>query len=95
MYSLNEEIEKRMRSNSWSKEIAEKVIFGRARRAKRNLTLSGSLFAVFFLFFVIGFNFTKTKSEETSWNNYIMSRVIESTNTAVPEDIVKFISYSF
>lgn len=95
MYNLNKEIEKRMRSNSWSKEIAEKVISGRARRTRRNLTLTGSLFMVFFLFFVVGFNFYQIKSEGASWDNYIISTVIESTNTTIPQDVEEFITYSF
>jgi hypothetical protein len=95
MYNLNDEINKRMQQKSWSEEIARKVISEKTRRTKRKLTFTGSLFIIFFVFFVIGFNISQTRSGGTSWDNYIMSAVIESTNTAIPQDLEEFISYSF
>ncbi len=95
MYNLNDEINKRMQQKSWSEDIARKVVWEKSRRAKRKLTLTGSLFMVFFLFFVIGFNVSRIRSEGASWDSYIMSAVTESINTEIPQDVVEFISYSF
>jgi hypothetical protein len=95
MYNLNDEINKRMQQKSWSEEIARKVISEKYRRTKRKLTFTGSLFIVFFVFFVVGIKVSRTRTEGTSWDNYIMSSVIESTNTAIPQDLEEFISYSF
>jgi hypothetical protein len=95
MYNLNDEINKRMQQKSWSEEMARKVISEKSRRTKRKLTLTGSLFIVFFLSFVVGINASRIRSEEASWDNYIMSAVTESTNTEIPQDVVEFISYSF
>ena len=95
MYNLDDEINKRMQQKSWSEEIARKVISEKTRRTKRKMAVTGSLFIVFFMSFVIGFNASKTKSGGTSWNDYLMSTVIESTNTAIPQDLEEFISCSF
>lgn len=95
MYNLNDEINKRMQQKSWSEEIARKVISEKTRKTKRKLTFTGSLFVVFFVFFVIGFNISQTRSEEASWDDYIMSAVTESINTTIPQDLEEFISYSF
>jgi hypothetical protein len=95
MYNLNDEINKRMQQKSWSEEVARKVISEKTRRTKRKMTVTGSLFIVFFMSFVIGFNISKSKSEGSSWNDYLMSTVIESTNNEIPQDLEEFISYSF
>jgi len=95
MYSLNEEIEKRIQSNYWSQEIAEKVISEKSRRTKRKLTVTGSLFIGLFMFIVIGLNVYQTKPESASWSENFMSAIIESINIAIPEDVDEFISYSF
>ncbi len=96
MPSINEEIEKRMQSGFWSEEIAGRVISERFRRRKRNLAVTGSLIVVFFLFFVIGFDFSGTGSESPSWNETLISSVAETVYPQViPQDVDEFISYSF
>ncbi len=96
MHSLNKEIEKRIQSSFWSEEIAGKVIFERSRRKKRNLAVTGSLFIVFLLSFVIGFDFSKTEPASPDWNETFISSVTETIYPSViPENVDEFISYSF
>ena len=96
MYKLESEINKREKNNSWSQEIAAKVISERSRRRKTKITVTGSLFTVFFLFFFIGFNFIKTGPSSPSWSESIIASVDEVMYPeAIPQDIDEFISYSF
>jgi hypothetical protein len=96
MHNLNEEVEKRIQSSFWSEEIAGKIISERLRRKKRNLAVTGSLIVVFFLFFVVGFNVSRTEPAGASWNETLISTVTESINPyIIPEDVDEFISYSF
>ncbi|MEO0293439.1 MAG: hypothetical protein ABIN61_04350 [candidate division WOR-3 bacterium] len=95
MYKLDEEIEKRLKSNSWSKEIAGGVLSLIAKRRKKKIAFTGSLFLWFFLFFVIGLNISKERIRKESFGNFI-STVTESIYPdLIPEDIEEFISYSF
>ena len=96
MYKLENEINKREKNNSWSQEIASKVISERARRRKTKITVTGSLFMVFFMFFVIGFNFIKTETSGSSWSDEFIASVDEVMYPElIPLDIEEFISYSF
>ena len=96
MYKLESEINKREKNNSWSQEIAEKVISERSRRRKTKITVTGSLFMVFFMFFVIGFNFIKTETSGPSWSDELIASVDENVYPElIPQDIDEFISYSF
>jgi hypothetical protein len=96
MHSLSEEIEKRIQSDSWSKKMAGKVMFERSRRRKRSLAVTGSLFVVFLLSFIIGFDFSKTGSVSSSWNENFISSVTEAVYPqVVPQDVDEFISYAF
>jgi len=96
VYRINDEINKREQSKFWSEEVAKKVLYERYRRNKRNLAVTGSLVIVFFLFFVIGFDFSQTEPESPSWNETFISTVTESVNPyIIPEDVDEFISYSF
>ena len=96
MHNINDKINKREQSKFWSKEIAGRVVTERSRRAKRKLTVTGSLFIVFFLFFVIGYNISLTKTESTTWSDTFISEVTESIYPyMIPQDVDEFITYSF
>ncbi|MEJ2567315.1 MAG: hypothetical protein P8Z50_00320 [candidate division WOR-3 bacterium] len=96
MYKLESEINKREKNSCWSEEIATKVISERSRRRKVKITVTGSLFMVFFMFFVIGFNFIKTEPSSPSWSETIIASVDEAFYPqAIPQYIDEFISYSF
>lgn len=95
MYSLDDEVEKRMQNDSWNKEISERVISERGRRTKKKLTLAGSLFVGLFIFVFFGLSIYQS-SEEIPWNNYLMSAVVDSTDIdLVPADVDDFITYAF
>lgn len=96
MRNLNEEISKRMQSSSWSKKMAGKVVLEKSRRKKRNLIATGSIFMVFILSLVIGFEFSKTGAESPSWSDTFISSVTENIYPQViPQDVDEFISYAF
>ncbi len=96
MYKLESEINKREKNNSWSQEIAAKVLSERSRRRKTKITVTGSLFVVFCMFFVIGFNFIKMGPSDPSWSEAIITSVDEVIYPqAIPQYVDEFISYSF
>lgn len=97
MYKIDEEIDKREQSKLWSEEMAKKVFSEKARRTKRKLTVTGSMFIVFLLFFVIGLNHPQQKIPTgSSWSSSFMSSVTDSVYPyAIPQDVEYFISYSF
>ncbi len=96
MYRIDNEIDKRKQSKLWSENIARNVLSEKSRRARRKLTVAGSFFIVFFVFFVIGFNVSRMEPASTSWNETLISTVTESINPyIIPEDVDEFISYSF
>jgi hypothetical protein len=96
MYKLESEINKREKNSCWSEEIAQKVISERSRRRKTKITVTGSLFMIFFMFFVIGFNFIRTEPTGPSWSETIIASVDENVYPElIPQDIDEFIFYSF
>ena len=96
MYKIDNEINKRAQSRYWSEEMAKKVLSEKSRRTKRKLSFTSSLFIAFFLFFVIGFNVSKVKSESSSWGADYISSVTDSIYPyVIPQDVEEFISYSF
>jgi hypothetical protein len=96
MYKIDNEINKREQSKLWSEEMAKKVFSEKARRTKRKLTLAGSMFMVFFLSFVIGFNVSRSEFESSSWGADYLSSVTDSIYPyVIPQDVDEFISYSF
>jgi len=96
MYRINDEINKREQSKFWSEEIANKVLSEKVRRTKRKLAVTGSSLVVFFLFFVIGFDFSKTEPVSPSWSDTFISAVADSIYPyVIPQDVEEFITYSF
>jgi len=96
MYRMDIEIDKRERSSCWSEEIARKVLSAKSRRTKMKITVTGSLFMVFLLFFFIGFDFSGTVSSSPSWSETIISSVNETMYPQlIPQEVEEFISYSF
>jgi len=96
MYKIDNEINKREQSKLWSEEMAKKVFSEKARRTKRKLAVAGSMFMVFFLSFVIGFNISRIEFYEVSWSEDYISSVTDSIYPySIPQDVEEFISYSF
>lgn len=96
MHSLNNEVEKRMQSNNWSEEMAERVISEKKRRTRNKITLAGSLFVGLIVFTLVGLNIFHQKSAGRYWSNYFTSAVEEYTDIdLVPSDIDEFIATSF
>lgn len=96
MYKIDNEINKREQSKLWSEEMAKRVLFEKSRRTKRKLAITSSMFMVFFLFFVIGFNVSKVEPEGSPWGEDYISSVTDSIYPyVIPQDVEEFISYSF
>ena len=96
MFKIDDEINKREQSNLWSEEMAKRVFLERSRRTKRKIAVAGSMFTVFSLFFVIGFNVSRMEYEGSLWGEDYISSVTDSLYPyVIPEGVEEFISYSF
>ena len=97
MYRIDNEIKKREQSKLWNENIANKVLSEKSRRNKRNLTVAGSFFVVFFVFFVIGLNVSRVRPESPSWVDDFLSSVTDDGyyQSEIQEDLYDFVTFSF
>jgi hypothetical protein len=95
MYRIDNEINKREQSKLWSENIAKKVLSEKSRRARRKLTVAGSFCIVFFVFFVIGFNVSRVRSESPYWVDDFISSVTDDSyyQSEMQEDLFDFVTY--
>lgn len=96
MYRIDSEINKREQSKLWSENMARNVLSEKSRRARKKLTVAGSFFIVFFVFFVIGLNVSRVSPDSPYWVDDFISSVTDDSyyQSEMQEDLYGFVTYS-
>jgi len=96
MSKFYEEIEDRINSPRWSKQIAHQVILKKRKRDKKKRGILGSLAIGLVILSTIGVNVIQNVSKSNSWENQLLNIVFEDNNTTVfSQEVDNFIEESF
>lgn len=94
MSRFGDEIETKMNSTEWGRQIAHSVILKRKRKAKKVCLNLYSLIAVILL--TVGITVTQSIYKKNSWENQLLSTIFDyNSKTVFSREIDKFIEEFF
>ena len=94
MSRFGDEIETKMNSTEWGRQIAHSVILKRKRKAKKVCLNLCSLIAVILL--TVGITVTQSIYKKNSWENQLLSTIFDyNSKTVFSREIDKFIEEFF